>query len=86
MGGERTPSTKRNAFPGAKSPGRPDLMLQDMDLGLGDLDIDNLDELLDCGDDLMDIEQTAFMGSSKVMLKMIDNMLLTIDSRIEGVK
>jgi|SaaInl33SG_5_DNA_1037386.scaffolds.fasta_scaffold42223_2 hypothetical protein len=86
MGGERTPSTKRNASPGAKSPGRPDLMLQDMDLGLGDLDIDNLDELLDCGDDLMDIEQTAFMGSSKVMLKMIDNMLLTIDSRIEGVK
>ena len=61
-------------------------MLQDMDLGLGDLDIDNLDELLDCGDDLMDIEQTAFMGISKVMLKMIDNMLLTIDSRIEGVK
>jgi hypothetical protein len=31
-------------------------MLQDMDLGLGDIDIDNLDELLDCGDDLMDIE------------------------------
>ena len=86
MGGERTPSTKRNASPGAKSPGRPDLMLQDMDLGLGDLDINNLDELLDCGYDLMDIEQTAFMGSSKVMLKMIDNMLLTIDSRIEGVK
>jgi hypothetical protein len=86
MGGERTPSTKRNASPSAKSPGRPDLMLQDMDLGLGDLDINNLDELLDCGDDLMDIEQTAFMGSSKVMLKMIDNMLLTIDSRIEGVK
>lgn len=62
------------------------MMLPELDLGLGDLDIDNLDELLDCGDDLMDIEQTAFMGSSKVMLKMIDNMLLTIDSRIEGVK
>lgn len=83
---QRTPSTKRNASPGAKSPGRPDMMLPELDLGLGDLDIDNLDELLDCGDDLMDIEQTAFMGSSKVMLKMIDNMLLTIDSRIEGVK
>jgi hypothetical protein len=55
---ERTPSTKRNASPGGKSPGRPDMMFQDMgmDLGLGDLDIDNLDELLDCGDDLMDIE------------------------------
>jgi hypothetical protein len=33
----------------------------------------------------MDIEQTAFMGSSKVMLQMIDNMLLSIDQRIESV-
>jgi hypothetical protein len=71
----RTPSTKRNASPGGKSPGRPDLLLEDMELGLGDLDIDGLDELLNCGDDLLDIEQTAFMGSSKLMLKMIDNML-----------
>ena len=47
--------------------------------GLEDLDIENLDEILECSDDLMDIEQTAFMGSSKIMLKMIDNMLLTID-------
>ena len=44
------------------------------------------DDILDnSGDDLMDIEQTAFMGSSKVMLNMIDTMLKTIDSRIEGV-
>ena len=55
----RTPSTKRNASPSGKSPGRPDYLLHEpnyMDLGLGDLDLDNLDELLDCGDDLMDIE------------------------------
>lgn len=38
-----------------------------------------IDEILECGDDLMDIEQTAFMGSSKVMLQMIDNMLKSID-------
>lgn len=44
-----------------------------------------MDEILECGDDLIDIEQTAFMGSSKIMLKMIDNMLLTIDRRIEMV-
>lgn len=53
--------------------------------GVNDLEIENLDEILECGDDLMDIEQTAFMGSSKIMLKMIDNMLSTIDSRIEAV-
>lgn len=41
-------------------------------LGLGEIQID---ELLDCGDDLMDIEQTAFIGSSKMMLKMLDNMI-----------
>lgn len=52
-------------------------------LGLGDIQID---ELLDCGDDLMDIEQTAFIGSSKVMLKMLDNMIQTIDARVESVK
>ena len=41
-----------------------------------DVQIDNLDDILDCsGDDIMDIEQTAFVGSSKVMLKMINNML-----------
>jgi len=51
--------------------------------GLEDVEIDNLDEILECGDDLMDIEQTAFMGSSKIMLKMIDNMLLSIDQRLE---
>ena len=39
--------------------------------GVEDIEIDNLDEILECGDDLMDIEQTAFMGSSKIMLKMI---------------
>jgi hypothetical protein len=44
--------------------------------GVEDIEIDNLDEILECGDDLMDIEQTAFMGSSKIMLKMIDNMLI----------
>ena len=49
------------------------------------MDIDNIDEILECSDDLMDIEQTAFMGSSKIMLKMIDNMLSTIDQRIEVV-
>jgi len=54
--------------------------------GVNDLEIENLDEILECGDDLMDIEQTAFMGSSKIMLKMIDNMLSTIDSRIEAVQ
>jgi hypothetical protein len=42
----------------------------------------DIQELLDCGDDLMEIEQTAFMGSSKLMLNMIDNMLSTIDKRI----
>jgi len=52
-------------------------------LGLGDIQID---EILDCGDDLMDIEQTAFIGSSKVMLKMLDNMIQTIDARVESVK
>lgn len=47
---------------------------------MDDLQIGNLDDILDCsGDDLMDIEQTAFMGSSKVMLNMIDTMLKTID-------
>jgi len=34
----------------------------------------------------MDIEQTAFIGSSKVMLKMLDNMIQTIDARVESVK
>ena len=62
-------------------------MMQGMSLdpyiGLEDVEIDNLDEILECGDDLMDIEQTAFMGSSKIMLKMIDNMLLSIDQRLE---
>tara|TARA_B110000285_G_scaffold63625_1_gene73191 strand:+ start:418 stop:615 length:198 start_codon:yes stop_codon:yes gene_type:complete len=53
--------------------------------GMNEFEIDNLDEILECGDDLMDIEQTAFMGSSKIMLKMIDNMLQTIDQRIENV-
>lgn len=53
---------------------------------VNDIEIENLDEILECGDDLMDIEQTAFMGSSKIMLKMIDNMLSTIDSRIEAVQ
>lgn len=43
--------------------------------GMNEFEIENLDEILECGDDLMDIEQTAFMGSSKIMLKMIDNML-----------
>lgn len=52
-------------------------------LGLGEIQID---ELLDCGDDLMDIEQTAFIGSSKMMLKMLDNMIQTIDSRVESMK
>jgi hypothetical protein len=54
--------------------------------GMNDFEMDNLDEILECGDDLMDIEQTAFMGSSKIMLKMIDNMLLTIDQRIDNVQ
>ena len=46
----------------------------------------DIQELLDCGDDLMEIEQTAFMGSSKLMLNMIDNMLSTIDQRIQAVQ
>ena len=33
----------------------------------------------------MDIEQTAFMGSSKVMLQMIDSMLKSIDSRMDNI-
>jgi len=42
--------------------------------------------MIDCtGDDYMDIESEAFVGSSKVMLKMINNMLSSIDQRIEGV-
>ena len=52
-------------------------------MGLGDIQID---ELLDCGDDLMDIEQTAFIGSSKMMLKMLDNMIQTIDARVDYMK
>lgn len=52
-------------------------------MGLGDVQID---EILECGDDLMDIEQTAFMGSSKVMLQMIDSMLLSIDERIDTIE
>ena len=51
----------------------------------GDFKIDNLDEILECGDDLMELEQTAFMGSSKIMLQMIDNMLLSIDDKIEVI-
>ena len=31
----------------------------------------------------MDLEQTAFMASSKTMLSMIDNMLYAIDQRME---
>ena len=54
--------------------------------GIEDINLDNMDEILECGDDLMDIEQTAFMGSSKIMLKMIDNMLLSIDQRIDMVQ
>lgn len=53
--------------------------------GLGDFKIENLDEILECGDDMMEIEQTAFMGSSKIMLQMIDNMLLSIDDKIEVI-
>jgi hypothetical protein len=55
---QHTPSTKRNASPGGKSPGRPEYLLEPtyMEVGLGDMDLDNLDELLDCGDDLMDLE------------------------------
>ena len=34
----------------------------------------------------MDIEQTAFIGSSKMMLKMLDNMIQTIDARVDGMK
>lgn len=34
---------------------------------------------------MMEIEQTAFMGSSKIMLQMIDNMLLSIDDKIEVI-
>ena len=41
-----------------------------------------IDEILDCGDDLAAMEQTAFMSSSKTMLSMIDNMLMSIDSQI----
>ena len=33
----------------------------------------------------MDIEQTAFMDSSKIMLQMIDNMVQSIDLRIANV-
>jgi hypothetical protein len=39
-----------------------------MNYGLGDFKMENLDEILECGDDLMEIEQIAFMGSSKIML------------------
>ena len=31
----------------------------------------------------MDLEQIAFMASSKTMLSMIDNMLYAIDQRME---
>ena len=34
----------------------------------------------------MDIEQTAFIGSSKMMLKMLANMIQTIDARVDGMK
>ena len=36
---------------------------------------DEIDEILDCGDDLAAMEQTAFMSSSKTMLSMIDSMI-----------
>jgi hypothetical protein len=49
---DKTPTTRRNASPDAMCPGGPLLP----ELELGDLDLDHLDELLDCGDDLMDIE------------------------------
>lgn len=48
--------------------------------------IDDLDEILDCGDDILDYEQTAFMSRSKLMLSMIDNLLVSIDERIETVQ
>jgi hypothetical protein len=46
-------------------------------------DLDEIEELLECGDDLLDIEQSAFLNSSKTMLSMIDSMLLAIDQRME---
>lgn len=53
----------------------------DDDLLIDDLNIvDNIDDILDIsGDDLMDIEQTAFVGRSRVMLTMINNLISTID-------
>lgn len=50
------------------------------------LKVDDLDEILDCGDDILDYEQTAFMSRSKLMLSMIDNLLVSIDERIETVQ
>ena len=47
----------------------------DENLLMDDLDID---ELLECDD----IEQTAFISSSKQLLSMLDNVISSIDDRI----
>ena len=46
----------------------------------------NIDELLEQGDDFLDFDTNPFMNNSKLMLKMIDNMIVSIDERIEHVQ
>ena len=62
-----------------------DKMLNNNGNGASHFKFDDLDEILDCGDDILDFEQTAFMSRSKLMLSMIDNMLVSIDERIDAV-
>lgn len=85
MANERNLNTDSAAAAGPQmtSPKRKDANMFNTQIsGLEDV---QLDEILECGDDLMEIEQTAFMGSSKIMLQMIDNMLKSIDSRIDSI-
>ena len=46
--------------------------------------MEELDALLE-NEEMVDFEQTAFMSRSKLMLNMIDNMLASIDGRIQHI-
>lgn len=46
--------------------------------------MEELDALLE-NEEMVDFEKTAFMDRSKLMLSMIDNMLASIDGRIQHI-
>ena len=46
----------------------------------------NIDEFLESGEEFLDFDGNPFMNNSKLMLKMIDNMIVSIDERIEHVQ